>query len=78
VEDDLDTALAKSLASIDAEGGPRGAPNARAAQVWWTGSRFGAEAVGGEATLTEARERLERNGWRQALIEPDQAADIAR
>ena len=78
VEGDIETALAKSLASIDAEGGPRGAPNARAAQVWWTGSRFGAEAVGGAATLVAARERLERNGWRQALIEPDQAADLAR
>ena len=78
VEDDLETALAKSLGSIEAERGPRGAPNALAAQVWWTGVRFGAEHVGGPAALEEARARLERNGWRQALIEPEQAADLAR
>ena len=78
VEGDTETALAKSLASIETELGPRGAPNALAAQVWWTGSRFGAEQVGGDAALAEARQRLERNGWRQALIEPDQAADLAR
>ena len=78
VEDDPETALAKSLASIEAERGPRGAPNALAAQMWWTGSRFGAEQVGGDAALAEARQRLERNGWRQALIEPEQAADLAR
>ncbi|MGZ5293537.1 MAG: ATP-binding protein [Actinomycetota bacterium] len=78
VEDDPETALAKSLASIEAERGPRGAPNALAAQMWWTGSRFGAEQVGGDGALAQARQRLERNGWRQALIEPEQAADLAR
>ena len=48
-----------------------GCPNPYAAQVWWTGSLFGpAEAGGGEA-VEEARETLERNGWRQALREPE-------
>lgn len=78
VEGDRETALAKSLASIEAERGPRGAPNALDAQLWWTGARFGAEHVGGAEALDEARNRLERNGWRQALIEPEQAADVTR
>ncbi len=78
IEDDHETALSKSLASIDVERGARGEPNALAAQVWWTGSRFGAEHVGGAEALEEARQRLERNGWRQALVEPAQAAGLAR
>jgi tetratricopeptide (TPR) repeat protein len=78
VEGDAETALAKSVASIDAERGPRGAPNALAAQVWWTGARFGAEHAGGEDAVEDARERLQRNGWHQALVEPEQAADLAR
>ena len=78
VEGDRETALSKSLASIEAERGPRGAPNALAAQVWWTGERFGSEHVGGPGALAEARERLEGNGWQQALAEPGLAADIAR
>jgi class 3 adenylate cyclase/tetratricopeptide (TPR) repeat protein len=78
VEDDEETALAKSVASIEAERGPRGVPNALAAQVWWTGRRFGAEHVGGPQVLEDARDRLQRIGWRQALTEPDQALHLAR
>jgi class 3 adenylate cyclase/tetratricopeptide (TPR) repeat protein len=38
----------------------------------WTGSFFGPDAVGGERAMDEARERLERLGYRRAFIEPDQ------
>jgi hypothetical protein len=34
------------------------------------GSLFGAEDAGGAEGLEEARQRLERNAWRQALEEP--------
>ncbi len=45
-------------------------PNELAGAVWWTGTLFGADAAGGEEILEQARERLERNGWQQALKEP--------
>jgi hypothetical protein len=41
------------------------------ADVWWTGSLFGAATVGGDEALVDARETLERNGWRQSLREPE-------
>jgi hypothetical protein len=45
--------------------------NLHAAAVWWTGSLFGPDAAGGDSSVLEARERLERNGWNQALKEPE-------
>ncbi len=38
-EHDRETALTKSIAAIDAESGPRSAPNARAGLVWWVARR---------------------------------------
>lgn len=70
-EGDRETALTKSLASIEEEHGPRGTPNQLAAQVWWTGRLFGDEAAGGAAAVAEAKARLETHLWRQALAEPD-------
>jgi len=46
-------------------------PNPRAAAIWWVGSLFGPEAAGSQKAVAEARELLERNGWRQALLEPE-------
>jgi tetratricopeptide (TPR) repeat protein len=40
--------------------------------TWWTGTFFGADAVGGDAAMDQARARLERLGYRRAFIEPDQ------
>jgi hypothetical protein len=70
-EDDREGALAKSLAARDRVSSDPVVPNAQAAVIWWTGSLFGAEVVGGEEALDHARETLERNGWRQALREPE-------
>jgi class 3 adenylate cyclase/tetratricopeptide (TPR) repeat protein len=75
-EGDPEGARAKAVASIDAERGPGGVPNALAAQVWWTASLFGDEAAGGAGAVEEARDLLERNGWRQALREPELAAAL--
>ena len=75
-ESDLPTARAKAAAAVEAERGPRGGPNAFAANVWWAGSLFEAEIVGGDEVLEEARDRLARNGWRQALAEPDLVRDL--
>jgi hypothetical protein len=77
-ERDDATAQAKAEAAIEAESGPVGVPNVRAAQVWWAGRLFGAVAAGGEEALQAARELLERHHWRQALREPDLAADLRR
>ncbi len=40
--------------------------------AWWTGTFFGADAAGGDRAMEEARDRLERIGYRRAFIEPDQ------
>jgi hypothetical protein len=37
---------------------------------------FGPEAAGGERAIEDARDTLERNGWRQALREPELVADL--
>jgi class 3 adenylate cyclase/tetratricopeptide (TPR) repeat protein len=76
VEGDRDTARAKSIASIEAESNGRGSPNTTAAQVWWTARLFGDDAAGGANAVRDARERLEHNGWRQALREPELAAHL--
>lgn len=70
-EHDREVALAKSIAALERTSSDPIVPNERAAVVWWTGSLFGAEAVGGQEALGNARETLERNGWRQALGEPE-------
>jgi tetratricopeptide (TPR) repeat protein len=46
-------------------------PNRLSAALWWTGSLFGPEDVGGNTVVEEARERLQRNGWIHALRAPD-------
>jgi len=70
-EGDREAGLAKARAAIEAEDGDRRLPNPYAAQVWWTGSLFGPAEAGGGDAVEEAREILERNGWRQALREPE-------
>jgi tetratricopeptide (TPR) repeat protein len=69
-EGEAETARVKATAAISAEGPPDVVPNAHAAIVWWAGSLFGPDLVGGDETLREAREQLQRNGWEQALEEP--------
>ena len=75
-EHDLQTARAKSVAALEAERGPRGLPNPLAAQVVWAAALFGDDVAGGPDEVTAARERLQRNGWRQALTEPDLVAGL--
>jgi hypothetical protein len=70
-EQDPEVALAKSIAALERASSDPIVPNERAAVVWWTGSLFGAEAVGGQDALESARDTLERNRWRQALGEPE-------
>jgi class 3 adenylate cyclase/tetratricopeptide (TPR) repeat protein len=75
-EADLPTARSKAAAAIEAERGPRGVPNAFAAHVWWAGSLFGPEIAGGADVVDEAGRLLERNGWHQALAEPDLVREL--
>jgi class 3 adenylate cyclase/tetratricopeptide (TPR) repeat protein len=75
-EGDRPGARTRSQALLAAETGERQQPNRRAAAVWWTGSLFGPEAAGGERAIEDARDTLERNGWRQALREPELVADL--
>jgi class 3 adenylate cyclase/tetratricopeptide (TPR) repeat protein len=70
-EGDRDAALATSTAALEGERGPLGTPTTEAALVWWTGTLFGPETVGGPAALDAARDRLEAHGRHQALLEPD-------
>jgi hypothetical protein len=72
-EGDREAALGKSLAALQKLSAEPVAPNPRAAALWWVGSLFGSEAIGREDGVTEARDTLERNGWRQALREPELA-----
>ena len=76
IEGDREVALARSLAAIEATHPEQ--RNYRAAEVWWTGRLFGAGAVGGEATLEEARSLLEAHAWRQALAEPEELLTASR
>ena len=70
-EGDGEAALGKSLAALQKLSAEPVASNPRAAALWWVGSLFGSEAIGREDGVTEARDTLERNGWRQALREPE-------
>lgn len=58
---------AEALRVVEALGLPNGADAVR----WWLGSLFGADAAGGPQALADSQERLARNGWRQALKEPE-------
>lgn len=77
-EGDVQTALAKSVASIEEERAPRGVANALAAQIWWTARLFGPETAGGKEVVAEARWRLEAHGWDQSLAEAETAAELLR
>jgi hypothetical protein len=73
-EGDRPGARTRSLAALAAESAPPVVANPRAAVVWWVGSLFGSEAAGGQRAVDDARELLEHNGWRQALLEPELVA----
>ncbi len=73
---DRDTARDRAMGAIATEERTRKGWNQHAAQVWWAARLFGAEAVGGEAVVEEARTLLEAHHWRQALIEPDLIREI--
>jgi len=77
-EGDEPTARSKVEGALSTERGPRGTPNTLAAGIWWAGSLFGAASAGGEEEMARAKERLERNGWRQALAEPELVRDLGR
>ncbi|MEA2555267.1 MAG: hypothetical protein QOI60_598, partial [Actinomycetota bacterium] len=66
---DTETAARHAAAAIAAESGPRGVPNALAAQRYLAGRLFGAEAAGGKEALRSSEEHLRRNGWLYALAE---------
>lgn len=74
---DQPTARAKAIAAVEAERGPGGTANVLAASIWWASSLFGPELAGGATVVRDAQERLERNGWLQALAEPDLVRDPA-
>jgi tetratricopeptide (TPR) repeat protein len=74
---DAETARERSIAAVEAERRSGPAPNHLATLVWWTARLFGDDAVGGEAVAREARDRLERNHWRQALVEPELVLEAA-
>jgi tetratricopeptide (TPR) repeat protein len=69
---DRQTALRLSLQVLEMER-VDALPNPLAATTWWVGSLFRADAVGGEDTLREARERLESVHWLHAIKEPELA-----
>jgi class 3 adenylate cyclase/tetratricopeptide (TPR) repeat protein len=67
---DQEGALRRAL-DILRLGREEGWPNPMAADAWWVGKVFGAEAVGGEQALEDARRTLEAAHWYQALQEPE-------
>ncbi|MGH2556126.1 MAG: ATP-binding protein [Actinomycetota bacterium] len=69
-EGDRDRALDRALEILRLER-EEGWPNTVAAAVWWVGSIFGPEVVGGEDVLEQAKERLEAAHWYQAIREPE-------
>jgi class 3 adenylate cyclase/tetratricopeptide (TPR) repeat protein len=64
------TALERSLQALEMVS-EEGLPNPVAASTWWTGKVFGAEVVGGEELVEEARSRLEAARWLHSLREPE-------
>jgi tetratricopeptide (TPR) repeat protein len=73
-EGDRQAALGTSLEALRRSSVEPVAPNPHAAARWWVGSLFGSSEAGGEDVVSEAQGTLERNGWRQALREPDEAS----
>jgi tetratricopeptide (TPR) repeat protein len=53
-----------------------GQANGLAARIWWIGTIFGPEHVGGEEAVAEARRTLEDHHWLQALREPERWAEL--
>jgi tetratricopeptide (TPR) repeat protein len=74
---DRDRALEGALEMLRL-GREEGYPNPMAADLWWVGKIFGAEIVGGEGALEEARRRLEAVHWNQALREPELISGLER
>ena len=70
-EGDPEGARHRSLEALAVESTPPLLANPQAAALWWVARLFGPEAAGADGRIDEARETLERNGWRQALREPD-------
>jgi hypothetical protein len=73
-EGDRPGARTRSLSLLETAARQPELVNPWAAALWWVGSLFGPEAAGGQSQIDEAREVLERNGWRQALREPELVA----
>jgi tetratricopeptide (TPR) repeat protein len=69
-EGDQDAARRLGLEAYDIER-EKGPSTSLAISTWWTGQFFGPEAVGGEDALEDARQRLERTGYRRALEETE-------
>lgn len=69
-EGDREGALATAVKALEAER-EQGLPNPLASQTWFTGSVFGADAVGGPEEMERARETLEAAHWAQSLLEPE-------
>jgi tetratricopeptide (TPR) repeat protein len=69
-EEDVASARVAAKAALDVERGPTGVPNTEAALAWFAGELFGPDVAGGPDAVRAARDRLERNGWFQALAEP--------
>jgi class 3 adenylate cyclase/tetratricopeptide (TPR) repeat protein len=67
---DVDTARAKAIEALEEARGSE-AVNELASRLVWTGRLFGADAVGGQAALDAAEERLRAAHWDQFLVEPD-------
>jgi class 3 adenylate cyclase/tetratricopeptide (TPR) repeat protein len=67
---DPQAALARSLDAL-AVVRSLGLPNETDAVTWWIASLFGSDPAGGHQIASAARERLEANGWHQAVREPE-------
>lgn len=67
--------LAREL--LAATGG-RGDSNERASTVWWAGTLFGHDLVGGPEAMARARARLEEVEWLWAIREPEFLTELLR
>jgi class 3 adenylate cyclase/tetratricopeptide (TPR) repeat protein len=70
-EGDRPSARTRSVGLLETASGQPQLENPLAAARWWVGSLFGPEAAGGAQAVEDARELLDRNGWRLALLEPE-------
>jgi class 3 adenylate cyclase/tetratricopeptide (TPR) repeat protein len=75
-EGDRPSARTRSIAILEGAAAQPALANRLAAARWWVGSLFGPEAAGGQPAVDEARDALHRNGWLQALREPELAAAL--